>query len=126
MARTALTPVTIPTPWAGSGANTLDFTFTAADVANKNYFVGSGKEIILAYNSDGVNPYTFSVTSVDDEDNRAEDITTYSLTAGEYAVVGVSLTNAKGWKQTNGQIYLEGSNAAIKFCILRLPAGYPA
>lgn len=125
MPRTALTPQTIPTPWAGSAANSLDFTFAAGDVANKNYFTCTGREIILAYNSDGVNPYTFTVTSVDDEDNRSEDITTYSLAAGEYAMVGVGLTNAKGFKQTNGQIYLEAANAAIKFAILRLPAGYP-
>lgn len=125
MAQTALTVQDIDAPFAAVSANSLDFTFAAGDLANGNSFVCTGREVLLVLNSDPTNPYTFTVTSVDDEKGRSEDITTYSLAAGEYAAVGVGLTNAKGWKQTSGLVYLAVSNAAIKFAVLRLPAGYP-
>lgn len=125
MAQTALTVQDIDAPFAAVSANSLDFTFAAGDVANGNSFQCTGREVLLVLNSDGANPYTFTVTSVDDEKGRSEDITTYSLAAGEYAAVGIGLTNAKGWKQTSGLVYLACSNAAIKFAVLRLPAGYP-
>ena len=111
MAQTALTVQDVKAPFA--------------DVTNGNSFQCTGRELLIAQNSDPINPYTFGVTSVDDEKGRAEDIATYSLAAGEYAAVGVGLTNAKGWKQTSGLIHLVASNAAIKFAVLRLPAGYP-
>lgn len=125
MAQTALTVQGVGAPFAAVSANNLDFTFAAGDVVNGNSFVCTGREVLLALNSDPTNPYTFTVTSVDDEKGRAEDITAYSLAAGEYAAVGAGLTNAKGWKQTSGLIHLAVSNAAIKFAVLRLPAGYP-
>lgn len=125
MAQTALTIQDVDAPFAAVSANSLDFTFAAGDAANGNSFACTGRELLLVINSDPTNPYTFTVTSADDEKGRAEDITTYSLAAGEYAAVGVGLTNSKGWKQTSGVIYLAVSNAAVKFAALRLPAGYP-
>ncbi len=125
MARAAVTPVTVIAPFAAVAAGAADFTFQAANATDKEYFVCTGRELLIAYNSDGASAYTVTITSVDDEKGRSEDITTYSLAAGDYAVFGVGLTNAKGWKQTSGQIYIEASNAAVKFAVLRLPAGYP-
>lgn len=125
MAQTALTVQDVDAPFAAVSANSLDFTFAAGDASNGNSFACTGRELLLVLNSDASNAYTFTVSSVDDEKGRAEDITTYSLAAGEYASVGVGLTNSKGWKQTSGVIYLAVSNAAIKFAVLRLPAGYP-
>lgn len=125
MAQTALTVQEIDAPFAAVTAGSLDFTLAAGDVANGNSFVCTGREILIVYNSDGANPYTVTVTSVDDETNRAGSITTYSMAAGDYVCIGVGLTNSKGWKQTSGLIYLACENAAIKFAVLRLPAGYP-
>lgn len=125
MAQTVLTIEEMQAAFAAIAANGLDFVFTAADVANGNSFQCTGRELLIAYNSDGANPYTFGVTSVDDEKGRSEDVGPYSLAAGEYAYWTGGLTNSKGWKQTSGLIYLTANNAAIKFAVLRLPAGYP-
>mgnify|MGYP001582105566 CR=1 FL=1 len=125
MAQTALTVQTAKKPFEAIIANGADFVFTAADVANGNSFVCTGKEVLLVYNIHATLPYTFGVTSVDDEKGRVEDITAYSLAALEFAVLGVGLTNAQGWKQSSGLVYLVAENASIKFAVLRLPAGYP-
>lgn len=119
MARTVIAPQTMYSIYAGTpGANALDVTFTAADVANGNMYAANGREILLVLNSDGVNPYTFTVASVADPYGRTSDITTYSLAAGEYAAVPLPVV---GFRQTDGNVNINGSNAAIKFAILRLP-----
>jgi len=91
--------------------------FTAAIVADKEQFVMSGDDLLLAWNTDGANPYTFTVSSVADERNRTGDITTYSLAAGE---IGHIRLKKAGWRQSDGKCYIEASNAAIKFAVLTL------
>lgn len=120
----ALTPVTIIGPFAAVSAGAADFTFAAGSTGTDT-FACTGRQILLAYNSDGANPYTITITSTDDGFGRAEDITTYSLAAGDFAVFGVGLTNLAGWKQTNGTIIVDVENAAVKWAVLTLPAGYP-
>lgn len=100
-------------------ANAADITFAAANVSDKNQFVASGKDLVLAWNSNPTNPYTVTITSVADPTyGRTGDITTYSLAAGEIACFGPLVL--EGWSQTDGKIYLEASNAAIKFAVLTL------
>jgi hypothetical protein len=120
----ALTPVTIIGPFTAVTAGAADFTFAAGSTGTDT-FACTGRQILLAYNSDGANPYTVTISSVNDEQNRAGDITTYSLAAGDYAVFGIGLTNLQGWKQTNGTIIVDVENAAVKWAVLTLPAGYP-
>jgi hypothetical protein len=120
----ALTPVTIKGPFEAIAANGADFTFAAGSTGTDT-IACTGRQIILALNSDPTNPYTVTISSVDDEKGRSEDITAYSLAAGEYAVFGVGLTNAAGWKQTNGTIIVDVENAAVKWAVLTLPNGYP-
>lgn len=122
---TALTVQNIKGPFEAIAANGADFTFAAGTITDGDTFVCTGREVLLVTNSDPTNPYTISIVSVDDEKGRAEDITTYSLAAGEFAAFGVGLTNAKGWKSTAGTIRITVSNAAVKVAVLRLPAGYP-
>jgi len=120
MARTIL-PITIVVgayPTLQPAVNTLDVTETAADTGNLNMFKCTGKEILLVHNSDAVNPYTFTVTSVVDKWNRTGDITAYSLAATEIASWGP--VELAGWRQADGYIYLQGSNAAILFSVLRI------
>lgn len=124
MARTAITVQEIDAPFAVVSAGSLDFTFAALDNVNGNYFACTGREIILFQNTD-VGAQTVTIDSVADEKNRQADITAYSLAAGDFVCVGVGLTNAKGWKQSNGQIYIDSSDAGVKVAVLRLPAGYP-
>lgn len=119
MPRTAVTPKAAPGsfPTLPVSADSLDLTFTAADTVNKNQFASSGNDLVIVQNS-GASPYTFTLTSVADAQKRTGDITTYSLAAGEFCVVG-PLTKA-GWMQADGQIYIEGSNVAVKFAVIAL------
>ena len=115
MARTTLTKSTV------LGTNTyagVALTMTAADVANMNQFVAGGKDLLVIHNTGG-SDYTYTVTSTADERGRTKDITTETVTAGTYKVVGpLELT---GWVQSDGKIYIAASNAAIKFGIVALP-----
>ena len=120
----ALTVQTIKGPFDAIAAGGADFTL-AAGSTDGDTFQCTGREILIAYNSDGANPYTITITSVDDEKGRSEDIAAYSLAAGDYAVFGVGLTNAKGWKNSSGLVAVDVENVAVKWAVLRLPAGYP-
>ncbi len=106
-----------PYPTMPVAANSLDFLFTAADVGNGNQFIPSGDDLLIVTNSDGANPYTFTVTSAPDPLGRIGNIDTYSLGAGEFADFRLKKT---GWMQPDGNIYISASNAAIKFAVLSL------
>jgi hypothetical protein len=117
MARTTLNKTTLVGPYPASvPADSLDFNFQAADVANKNQFSPSGDDEIIMWNS-GASPYTVTITSAPDPMNRTGDIATYSLAAGDIA--GFRIKNM-GWVQSDGKVYLEASNAAVKFAIVAL------
>lgn len=118
---TAITVQDIDGPFDDIAAGGADFVWTAADVANGNSFACTGKELLLVRNSHATTAYTVTITSVADEKNRSEDISAYSLAAGDFAVFGVGLTTAAGWRQTTNVINISGNNAAIEFAILRLP-----
>lgn len=118
MARTSITKSTLqgPYPTLPVTANLLDVTFEAADVANKNQFAGAGDDILLAWNT-GVSAYTVTFTSVADDKKRTGDVTTYSIGAGEIAAFRFK---DAGWKQSDGKIYAEAENAAVKFAVVAL------
>ncbi len=121
MARTAL-PIITPlgsTPALPITAGAAAFVFTAADVTNKNSFPCTGRELVLIENTDS-GAHTVTITSVVDGQNRTGDITTYSLAAGAFAVLGPF--HNSGWQQADGNIYLEATDATVKFAIVRLPA----
>jgi hypothetical protein len=119
----ALTPVTIKGPFDAIAANGADFTFTAGDT-NTDTFACTGRQILLARNT-GAGARTLTITSVDDAHGRSEDITAYSLGAGEFAAFGLGLTNQAGWKQTNGTIIVDVEHAEVQWAVLTLPAGFP-
>ena len=122
MAATAL-PIITPLgsypslPIASNGAN---FVFTAADSANGNSFVSTGRELLLVQNSAGSTGYTVTVTSVADSLSRTGDITTYSVSAGLFSMFGPFAMT--GWKESDGTVHVTASNAAIKFAVVRLPS----
>lgn len=120
MPRVTLTPIAPlgPYPSLPVSANALDVTFTACNTSDKNQFSLNGPKLLLVQNSDAANPYTFTLTSKVDSRNRTGDVTTYSLAAGEIAAF--KFDNGEGWMQTDGYVYLEGSNAAIKFAVINL------
>jgi len=111
-----------PFPVTPLTANSADIVFTALTVTEGDTFVCTGREVILIKNGTGTN--TLTISSSDDEKGRAEDITSYSLAAGDFAMFGQGLTNSQGWK-TGGKIKMTPSSAEIKAAVLRLPVGYP-
>lgn len=114
MPRTTLTKTTALGSYNHAG---VALTMTAADVGNGNQFVATGKDLLLIHNTAG-SDYTFTVTSTPDAYGRTKDITTETVTAGTYKIVGpLELT---GWMQTDGKIYLAASNAGVKFGIVAL------
>ena len=118
MARTSVTKSTLqgPYPTLPVTANLLDLAFAAADVSNKNQFPGAGDDILLVWNT-GESTYTVTFTSVADDKKRTGDVTTYSVAA---SVIAAFRFKDAGWKQSDGMIYVEASNVAVKFAVMAL------
>ncbi len=121
MPRTAIAAQPAPGgyPTLPVGANSLDLAMTAADVGNKNQTPHTGRELLIAQNTDPTNPYTFTVTSVADDKKRTGDVGPYTLQAGELAFFGP--VPVDGWRQADGNLQFEANNAAIKFAVIRVP-----
>jgi len=115
MARTELTKTVTPGGYSGTG-NKL--TMAAADTSNNNYFSANGNDLVAAHNTSVDTNYTVTITSVDDRFGRTEDISTYSVPHGEIHILGPFPTH--GWQQSDGSIYLQASNSAVKFGIINL------
>lgn len=120
MARTTLNKTAIlgPYPTLQPAADSLDLNLQACSGsagANGNQFAwGDFKELIVTVqNSHASIAYTFTISSVAVAPyNRTGDITAYSLAAGEVAQFRLA---REGWINTDGMLYCEGSNAAVKF-----------
>ena len=119
MARTTLTKLVAqgPYPVLPITAAGLDVVETAADVANKNQFIPSGDDLLIVHNT-GAAAYTVTLTSAPDAQNRTGDITTYSVGIGVIALFRIN--SSKGWVQTDGNVYIEAANAAVKFAVVAL------
>lgn len=121
MAETALTVQELEGPFDIASATDLDFTFAAADNVNGNSYIVTGREILVARN-DNVGAQTLTLNGVPDEKNRSGPITAYSIGIGLYSIFTQGLTNAKGFKQSDGTITLIASAADVMLAVLRLPA----
>jgi hypothetical protein len=114
MARTDLSPIVAGGPYAGA----LDtIVFTAADVANKNAFKLTGRELVLIQNTDA-SPHNVTLTSIDDPYGRQETIGPVSVAAG--AVRAFWAGALPGWLQSDGKFYLEADHALVKFAIVKI------
>jgi len=120
MARVTMTAVTPLGPYITGqpAANALDLTFTAADATNKQQVAFNGPKLILARNGHATTAYTVTLTSKADNRGRSQDVTTYSLEAGD--VMAFKIDSAEGWQQTDGYLYFEASNASVLFCVVNL------
>ena len=115
---------TIKGPFEAIAANGADMTLTAGN-AGGDTFTCTGREILIVLNT-GVGARTFTITSTADEKLRTGNITAYNLDAGEYAVLGIALTNSPGWKDiSTNLITITPSHAEVKWAVLKLPTGYP-
>lgn len=74
---------------------------------------GNYNRLLLVFQNTGAAPYTITITSVAASNtfNRSGDIATYSLEAGDIAAIFVE---RNGFIQTDGNLYLEATNAAVK------------
>ena len=122
MPRTSITP---ETPLGGLGdyssANSADFPMAATtglSGSSGNQFVSSGNDLVYVKNTQA-GTQTITFTSVDDPQNRQENITAYELLTGEYAVFGPFGT--VGWRQTDNKIYFETSHIDVLVAIFALP-----
>ena len=118
MARTDITPLTIPTRWA---TTPLEITPVAADVGNGNSFTLSGDEILITYNSSADTDYYVTIDSVADTFGRESHITQFDIPFGDY--YAFPRFAVEGWIQSDGKLYIDCENAAILLMVIRLPAG---
>ena len=120
---TVITVQDILAPFVAPGANDADFTFTALTASDGDAWTCNGRDILLVMNPEAGAKW-ITIISTDDEFGRAEEITQYSLGAGEWAAFGVGLTNSKGWKDTAGKIKVIPEDATVDAAVLRLPPGF--
>lgn len=95
------------------------FVFTAADVANGNSSPMTGRELLIIQNTDA-GAQTVTIVSAPDANGRSGDITTYSLPASTFAMLGPFTTS--GWRQSSGKLFFNASNANVKFAVVALPS----
>jgi len=115
MARQTLTKTTSPGPNPAAG---VAVTMTAVDTTNHEQVALTGRELILIHNTGG-SSYTYTITSVADPYGRTGHITTQTIAAGAIHVLGP--LSLEGWRQTDGMLYLEASNTAVKIGVISLP-----
>lgn len=114
MARTTLTPITAPGPFAAL-ASVL--ALTTCDAANGNQFKATGREMLLAYNPAGSPSAVVTVTSRALSGRTGNAVAT--IAAGAYALFQMFPTD--GWMQSDGYIYVDSSDAAVKLAVVKLP-----
>ena len=97
-------------------ANSLDLTMTAPSAFSDGVqFTNTGKEVVVIHNSDA-SPQTFTVVS-NAYFGRTQDITTYSLAAGEISALSFP---APGWNDASGKLKITMSANTVKVGVLRL------
>lgn len=116
---TALTTQVLVQNSATVTAGALAITFTACDATNGNSFISTGREILIAQNTDSAT-HTFTVTPVADPYGGTNTtLTTYTLAAtgstGSYSAV--QMKSQIGWI-SGGVINMTCSSNLIKYAVL--------
>jgi len=96
-------------------ANIADITFTPAIVADKEQIQLDYPIIVLVKNG-AVAAKTVTFNSVVCSHNRAVDIITYSVGAGEIAAFEF---RPHGWKQSTGYLHAEAESTDISYAVLK-------
>lgn len=116
--RTTLVKTVAPGAYAGAG---IAVTLAAADVANKNRFVASGRDLVIAFQSVTTERH-ITINSVADPYGRTGDITADHLPAALGSIRIYGPLPCLGWRQVGSSyIHLEADNAEAKFGIVQLP-----
>lgn len=118
MARSTLTKTVAPGGYAAAGVALTIAASTGASGSSGNQFVSTGKELVIAQNTDA-SPHTVTITSSNDPFGRAGTITAESIAAGAFHIFGPFPT--PGWQQGDGMVYLEATDITVKFAVVVLP-----
>ncbi len=111
-------PVTdVPEDYAASADTGVAISFTAADATNGNYIKSTGKEILVAQNTDAGGPHNVTVTSVVDEEGRSGDIVV-AVPASSQALF--QKLPRDGFAGPEANILVTGATTDIQFAVLRL------
>lgn len=98
-------------------AGAADLANEAGDSVDGNEVDCTGTELVIVENTDaGAQTVTF--TAAPDEIGRAGAITAYSVAAGAIAIFGPF--NTSGWRQTDGKLYIDVSDALVFLGVLRI------
>lgn len=120
MARTAIAVTSIKGPFiAPPGADSLDVALTAADIVNKNSAPYTGREVLVAYNGAGGSA-NVTISSAVDPFGASEDFENYAIAPGELMAFNL-IGGLDRWQQSDGHVYFESANNAVKFGVLRIP-----
>ncbi len=119
MARSTITKTTLvgsypalPLVADSADLNLQAATGSSGSNGNQIAFSSAGVLYVIAQNTHASTAYTVTFTSKADGYNRTGDISAYSLAAGDVAVFAFQ---GAGWKQSDGYLYLEANNVAVKF-----------
>jgi hypothetical protein len=116
MARTTIAPQALSGKWP-TALSAL--TFTACDASNGNQCKLTGSELLVAFNSHASTAYTLAVSAVPDPvTNRDGDISATSIAAGAFKMIGPLAP--EGWRQSDGYLYFDAENAAVKVAVIKL------
>lgn len=91
-------------------------TFVAGDATNGNNFPYTGREIVVAENTDGANPYELTLVSQPDEVTGRSGSVTYDIPAGGFTIIPKLAEN--GWVNGAGNVELTVENVAIKLAVV--------
>lgn len=118
MPRTVITPAAQPSAYPGGLAK---ITPVAADVANGNALVTSGREDVIAWNN-GATPRLVTVTSAPDAQQRTNTLSV-TIPAGEFWIFPrIGAAQFEGWRQNaDASLYFSAAHADVKFLVWRQP-----
>lgn len=115
MPRTSLTKTVLAGSYPG---NSVTPTFSAADTANGNQFVATGKEMLLVRNV-GATTRSITLNSASDAYGREADITE-TIAAGAYKIFGPF--QLYGWAQESTLAFqLDATHVDVQIAVLVLP-----
>lgn len=111
MARQTITPVSVSGKWPTAF---ITLTATAADATNFEKMPFTGREILVAVNTNsGSTARSVTVTSVASPiTGRTGDITV-SIPAGAYRMIGPLAV--EGFRQSDGYLYFQATHAEVKY-----------
>ncbi len=116
MSRALITPTVAPGPYAAAG---IALNLQASDAGNHNYAPSTGRDLIVAYNTEVSTVRHVTINAAPDTFGRSVDIATEAIAAGAVRVWGPF--PALGWKQADGSLYFTSDNASVKFAVIQLP-----